>query len=130
VAVGWISFCDTAPFASGNKYYCVTASPQAAVGVSAPIIIATSTGIDKSGQAWINVTWQNPISYKHVQIQISQPNPANPLDKSKYGAKKDFYSNNSADAKYVGMTTVSGVSTTITGLATSTTYGVFIRGYQ
>jgi hypothetical protein len=124
--VGWISFCDTA---SGNNYYCVTASPQAAVGVSAPIIIATSTGIDTSGQAWINVTWQNPISYKHVQIQISNANQSDINNKGLYRNIRRFDATNSTDAPYTAKTSANGVSYTISGLKASSTYGVFVRGY-
>jgi hypothetical protein len=118
--VGWISFCDTAPFASGANRYCVT------TGSTAPTIIATSSTANS-----ITITWKNPISYSKVEFyQTYQPNLGQLAiqDKGNYRVYRTFYATNASDTIYTNAT--SSISYTISNVSSSATYGIFIRGYQ
>ncbi|MCL4404029.1 hypothetical protein M1432_01680 [Patescibacteria group bacterium] len=123
--LGWISFNGTA--ADGSAY-CVTTGSGCSQSGQAPQIIATSTGIDSStGKAWINIKWNNLQPYGSVSVEISPANnPSAP--KLLFSAKRTFLSGNSQDRPFTQQT--NNLSYTITGLSTSTTYGLFVRGCQ
>ncbi len=121
---GWISWCDSAPFASGANRYCVTTGAGTLPSANAPTIISTSSTANS-----ITVTWTNPISYSQIQIeQTNAPNMSAQQiqDKGNYIVVRTFNSSNPSDAAYTKA--ISSISYTIPNLNASSTYGIFVRG--
>jgi len=125
--VGWISFCDTAPFASGANRYCVKAQNTQNTQIAPPTITSISN-VTSNG---FTVQWTNPQDYSRVEVYVSSGGNINDFSKSTPKAK---YSKTDPQSKKCGnasnCTTPVIQTSIVSGLTSGTLYGVKVRGYK